>query len=64
MIMMGVQWGHGHRSEKLLGLLLLFLTVGKIGLYDLDTMAMDKKIIVLMVVGGMLMIFSYFLQVK
>jgi hypothetical protein len=27
-------------------------------------MNMDKKIIVLMVVGGLIMMFSYFLQVK
>lgn len=56
--------GPGHRSEKLLGLLLLLLTIGKIGIYDLSAMDMDKKIIVLMVVGGLIMMFSYFLQVK
>jgi len=27
-------------------------------------MGMDKKIIVLMVVGGLIMMFSYFLQIK
>jgi hypothetical protein len=27
-------------------------------------MSMDKKIIVLMVVGGLIMMFSYFLQMK
>lgn len=64
MIFLGIRGGHIYRAEKLLGLLLLLLTIGKIGLYDLATMNMDKKIIVLMVVGGMIMMFSYFLQVK
>lgn len=64
MLMVGIHNGHGYRSEKLLGLLLLLLTIGKIAVYDLASMSMDKKIIVLMVVGGLIMIFSYFLQVK
>lgn len=64
MLMIGIRHGHGYRSEKLLGLLLLLLTIAKIGFYDLATMDMDKKIIVLMVVGGAIMMFSYFLQVK
>jgi hypothetical protein len=64
MLMMGIHYGRGYRSEKLLGLLLLLLTIAKIGLYDLAAMDMDKKIIVLMVVGGLIMMFSYFLQVK
>lgn len=64
MLMIGIHYGHGYRSEKLLGLLLLMLTVAKIALYDLASMDMNKKIIVLMVVGGIIMMFSYFLQVK
>lgn len=64
MLMAGIQYGRGYRSEKLLGLMLLLLTIIKIGLYDLAMMDMDKKIIVLMVVGGLIMLFSYFLQVK
>jgi Predicted membrane protein (DUF2339) len=64
MLMIGIHHGYGYRSEKLLWLLLLLLTIAKIGLYDLATMDMDKKIIVLMVVGWVIMMFSYFLQVK
>jgi uncharacterized membrane protein len=64
MLMIGIHYGHGYRSEKLLGLLLLMLTIGKIALYDLSAMEMNKKIIVLMVVGGLIMMFSYYLQVK
>lgn len=64
MLMIGIHHGSEYRSEKLLGLLLLLLTIGKIAIYDLATMEMNKKIIVLMVVGGLIMMFSYFLQVK
>lgn len=64
MLMIGIKNGHGYRSEKLLGLLLLLLTIAKIGIYDLSAMDMNKKIIVLMVVWGLIMMFSYFLQVK
>jgi hypothetical protein len=64
MLMIGIHYGHGYRAEKLLGLLLLLLTIAKIGIYDLSSMSMDKKIIVLMVVGGLIMMFSYFLQMK
>lgn len=64
MLMTGIHNGYGYRSEKLLGLLLLLLTIGKIAIYDLAAMDMNKKIIVLMVVGGLIMMFSYFLQVK
>ncbi len=64
MLMTGIHFGHGYRSEKLLGLLLLLLTIGKIALYDLSSMDMNRKILVLMVVGGLIMAFSYFLQVR
>ena len=64
MLMTGIHYGHTYRSEKLLGLFLLALTIGKIGLYDMASMNTDKKIIVFMVVWGALMMFSYFLQVK
>lgn len=64
MLMTGIHFGHGYRSEKLLGLLLLLLTIGKIAFYDLSSMDMNKKIIVLMGVGGLILVFSYFLQVK
>lgn len=64
MLLAGIHYGREYRSEKLLGLMLLLLTLGKIAFYDLATMDMNKKIIVLMVVGGFIMMFSYFLQVK
>ena len=53
-----------YRSEKLLGLLLLALTIGKVVLYDLSTMETTNKVIVLMVVGGGLMLFSYFFHIS
>ncbi len=64
MLMVGIHKGHMYRSEKLLWLLLLFLTIGKIGLYDIAAMNTNNKVIVLMVVGAALMAFSYVLQVK
>jgi hypothetical protein len=64
MLMVGVRNGFLYRSEKLLGLLLLAITVIKIVAYDLSTMPTDKKIIVLMVVGGLLLALSYFFQTK
>lgn len=64
MLLIGIKYGHEYRSEKLLGLVLLFLSVGKIAFYDLSTMEMNKKIIVLMIVGWLIMFFSYFLQIK
>jgi hypothetical protein len=64
MISVGVIRGPIYRSEKLLGLLLLALTVGKIIMYDMGTMSTNNKIIVLMVVGGALMAFSYFFHAK
>lgn len=64
MLIMGIRLGHGHRSEKLLGLLLLTLTVMKIVVYDMDKMATNNKIVVLMIVGGALMGFSYLIHQK
>ncbi len=64
MLMTGIHFWYGYRSEKLLGLLLLLLTIGKIAFYDLEEMEMNKKIIVLMLVWGIILLFSYFLQVK
>ena len=59
MLVIGIKNGERYHAEKLLGLILLGLTIGKILLYDLATMAMQNKIIILMVVGAFLMIFSY-----
>ena len=51
-------------SEKILGVILLGLTIFKIILYDLAEMDMDRKIIVLMLAGWIIMMFSYFIQSK
>lgn len=64
MLTSGIMGGVRYTSEKLIGLLLLGLTVGKVLLYDLSTMGMQNKIIVLMVVGGLLLFFSYGVQTK
>ena len=64
MLFTGIHFWYGYRSEKFLGLLLLVLTIAKIAIYDLQAMEMRNKIVVLMVVGGLLLVFSYFLQVK
>lgn len=59
MLIIGIRNGSRYHAEKLLGLILLSLTVGKILLYDLSTMAMQNKIIVLMIIGFALIAFSY-----
>ncbi len=64
MLVIGVQKGYLYRSEKLLGLLFLAITIAKVLFYDLATMGTDKKIMVLMVVGGLLLAVSYFFHTK
>ncbi len=64
MLLVGIMRGKKYHSEKLLGLLLLGITVGKVILYDIATMEMQNKIIVLMVVGGAILVFSYFVRSK
>ena len=64
MLVIGVQKGYLYRSEKLLGLLFLAITIAKVLFYDLTFMGTDKKIIVLMIVGGLLLGVSYFFQTK
>ncbi len=59
MLIIGIKNGARYHAEKLLGLILLSITVGKILLYDLSTMAMQNKIIVLMIIGFALVVFSY-----
>lgn len=59
MLIIGIKNGTHYHAEKLLGLILLALTVGKILLYDLSTMAMQNKIVILMIVGLALIVFSY-----
>lgn len=53
-----------YKSEKLLGLLLATITVGKIVFYDMATMDTQKKIIVLMIVWGFMMMLSYFFHTQ
>ncbi len=64
MLITWIKKGEKYRSEKLLWLLLLFLTIFKIALYDMSMMWMENKIIILMTVGWFLMIFSYFVHSK
>ena len=64
MLYVGIQYGKKYHSEKLLGLMLLGITIVKVILYDISTMGMQNKIIVLMMVGGALLLFSYRVRAK
>ncbi|MCA9357638.1 DUF2339 domain-containing protein [Candidatus Kaiserbacteria bacterium] len=64
MLYKGIKLGRNYHSEKLLGLLLLGITLIKVILYDIATMSMQSKIIVLMMVGGAMLLFSYFVKSK
>lgn len=64
MLYKGIKLGKKYHAEKLLGLLLLGITVFKVIIYDISTMDMQNKIIVLMMVGGAMLIFSYFVRSK
>jgi len=64
MIYVGVKWGKKYHSEKLLGLILLGITLMKVVLYDISTMGMQNKIVVLMLVGGAMLLFSYRIRSK
>ncbi len=64
MLYKGIKFGKKYHAEKLLGLLLLGITMIKVILYDIATMDMQNKIIVLMMVGGAMLIFSYFVRSK
>jgi hypothetical protein len=64
MLYKGIKLGKKYHSEKLLGLMLLGITLVKIILYDISTMDMQNKIIVLMVVGAAILFFSYFIRSK
>lgn len=64
MLYKGIRLGKKYRSEKLLGLLLLGITLVKVILYDIATMEMQGKIIVLMLVGGAMLLFSYRVRAK
>ncbi len=64
MLYKGIKLGKKYHAEKLLGLLLLGITLVKIILYDISTMEMQNKIIVLMVVGAAILLFSYTIRSK
>lgn len=64
MLYKGVKFGKKYHAEKLLGLMLLGITIGKVILYDIATMGMQNKIIVLMFVGGAMLLFSYVVKSK
>lgn len=64
MLYKGVKFGKKYHAEKLLGLMLLGITLGKVVLYDIATMGMQNKIIVLMFVGGAMLLFSYMVKTK
>lgn len=64
MLYKGVKFGKKYHAEKLLGLMLLGITIGKVVLYDIATMGMQNKIIVLMFVGGAMLLFSYTVKAK
>lgn len=53
-----------HTILKKMWLYLFFLTIIKIIFYDMETMSMENKIIVLIIVGWILMAFSFFVQKK
>lgn len=64
MMIVGIKKWVSHRSEKLLWMLLLTITVAKVLLYDMSTMDMTNKIIILMVIWWAMMWFSYIVQSK
>lgn len=64
MLYMGIKLGKKYHAEKLLGLLLLGITLVKVILYDIQTMGMQNKIIILMMVGGAMLLFSYRVRSK
>jgi hypothetical protein len=64
MLYKGIALGKKYHAEKLLGLMLFFITLIKIVIYDISTMGMQNKIVVLMVVGGAILLFSYFVRSK
>ncbi len=64
MLYKGIKLGKKYHAEKLLGLMLLGITLVKIILYDISTMEMQNKIIVLMVVGAAILLFSYIVRSK
>ena len=64
MLYQGLKFGKKYHAEKLLGLMLLGITLIKVILYDIATMEMQNKIVVLMMVGGAMLLFSYMIRSK
>lgn len=64
MLYVGIKLGKKYHAEKLLGLILLGITLVKVILYDIATMGMQNKIIVLMLLGGAMLLFSYMVRSK
>ncbi len=64
MLFVGMKQGKKYHAEKLLGLILLGVSAGKVILYDIATMGMQNKILVLMIVGGGMLLFSYVVRSK
>jgi hypothetical protein len=64
MLYVGVRLGKKYHAEKLLGLILLGICLTKVILYDISTMDMQNKIIIMMMVGGAMLLFSYFIRSK
>jgi hypothetical protein len=65
MIIIWVKKWYLYHSEKILWLILLILVLIKIAFYDMSgVINMENKIIVLMLVGWALMMFSYFIHMK
>jgi hypothetical protein len=64
LLYVGIKQGKKYHSEKLLGLILLGITLIKVILYDIANMEMQNKIIILMLVGGAMLLFSYYVRSK
>jgi hypothetical protein len=59
MISLGIRGGGKHYAEKILGVILLAITVLKVLIYDISVMGMQNRVLVLIAVGIALLIFSF-----
>lgn len=64
MISSGVRYGRLHYAEKILGVILLAITIVKVLLYDITVMGMQNKVLVLIAVGIALLVFSFGIHSK
>lgn len=62
LIFTGIKNGIEYRSEKILWIILIFITIIKIIFYDMAEMETNNKVIVLMIVWWLLLLFSYFIH--